>query len=161
MRRGENPTEVLAGVHAAVDELNATGLPSGVKNVVPIYDRTDLVNNTPPHGDAHAPRRARDRARRAVPVPRQRARGAADGDHHPALAAIRVHLYAFFRHPGELAELGRARFRNHRGRHADHGRAHRPRAGDPPLGVASGHRDGRDFRNAALEVERPIFLSRS
>jgi cobalt-zinc-cadmium resistance protein CzcA len=45
MRRGENPSEVLDGVHAAVDELNATGLPSGVK-MVPIYDRTDLVNNT-------------------------------------------------------------------------------------------------------------------
>jgi cobalt-zinc-cadmium resistance protein CzcA len=45
MRRGENPTAVLEGIHEAVDELNATGLPEGVK-LVPIYDRTDLVNNT-------------------------------------------------------------------------------------------------------------------
>jgi heavy metal efflux system protein len=45
MRRGENPSAVLAGVHEAVDELNATGLPSGVR-LVPTYDRTDLVNNT-------------------------------------------------------------------------------------------------------------------
>ena len=45
MRRGENPSAVLAGIHEAVDELNATGLPSGVR-MVPIYDRTDLVNNT-------------------------------------------------------------------------------------------------------------------
>ncbi len=45
MRRGENPSAVLEGVHQAVEELNATGLPSGVK-MVPIYDRTDLVNNT-------------------------------------------------------------------------------------------------------------------
>jgi cobalt-zinc-cadmium resistance protein CzcA len=45
MRRGENPSEVLAGVHEAVDELNASGLPPGVK-MVPIYDRTDLVDNT-------------------------------------------------------------------------------------------------------------------
>ncbi len=45
MRRGENPTEVLAGVHEAVNELNRTGLPRGVR-IVPIYDRTDLVNNT-------------------------------------------------------------------------------------------------------------------
>jgi len=45
MRRGENPTAVLAGVHEAVDELNATGLPAGVR-IVPTYDRTDLVNNT-------------------------------------------------------------------------------------------------------------------
>jgi cobalt-zinc-cadmium resistance protein CzcA len=45
MRRGENPSAVLAGVHQAVEELNDTGLPAGVR-IVPIYDRTDLVNNT-------------------------------------------------------------------------------------------------------------------
>jgi len=45
MRRGENPTAVLEGIHQAVDELNATGLPQGVK-IVAIYDRTDLVDNT-------------------------------------------------------------------------------------------------------------------
>jgi cobalt-zinc-cadmium resistance protein CzcA len=45
MRRGENPSEVLQGIHEAVEDLNATRLPRGVK-VVPIYDRTDLVNNT-------------------------------------------------------------------------------------------------------------------
>jgi cobalt-zinc-cadmium resistance protein CzcA len=45
MRRGENPSQVLAGVHQAVDELNAGALGANVK-IVPIYDRTDLVNNT-------------------------------------------------------------------------------------------------------------------
>jgi cobalt-zinc-cadmium resistance protein CzcA len=45
MRRGENPTEVLKGIHQAVAELNASGLPAGVK-MVTIYDRTDLVDNT-------------------------------------------------------------------------------------------------------------------
>jgi len=45
MRRGENPSEVLRGVHAAVEELNTGVLPAGV-TIVPIYDRTDLVNNT-------------------------------------------------------------------------------------------------------------------
>jgi heavy metal efflux system protein len=45
MRRGENPTEVLKGIKEAVDEINATKLPKGVK-IVPIYDRTDLVHNT-------------------------------------------------------------------------------------------------------------------
>ncbi|MCS7023301.1 MAG: CusA/CzcA family heavy metal efflux RND transporter [Bryobacteraceae bacterium] len=44
MRRGQNPSEVLARVHEAVDELNAT-LPDGVRLNV-IYDRTELVNNT-------------------------------------------------------------------------------------------------------------------
>jgi cobalt-zinc-cadmium resistance protein CzcA len=45
MRRGENPSEVLQGIHEAVEELNSTRLPSGVR-LVPIYDRSDLVNNT-------------------------------------------------------------------------------------------------------------------
>src|SRR5438046_3030359 len=45
MRRGENPSRVLRGIHETVDALNVTGLPEGVK-IVPIYDRTELVNNT-------------------------------------------------------------------------------------------------------------------
>lgn len=45
MRRGENPTEVLKNLHTAVDEINATKLPPGVRMNV-IYDRTDLVDNT-------------------------------------------------------------------------------------------------------------------
>ncbi len=45
MRRGENPSEVLQGIKEAVDELNATHLPAGVR-IVPIYDRADLVHNT-------------------------------------------------------------------------------------------------------------------
>jgi cobalt-zinc-cadmium resistance protein CzcA len=45
MRRGENPTEVLKGVHEAVEDINANKLPPGVK-IRGIYDRTDLVGNT-------------------------------------------------------------------------------------------------------------------
>src|SRR5882757_5834868 len=45
MRRGENPSEVLAQLKIAIDELNQTRLPHGVR-LVPIYDRTDLVDNT-------------------------------------------------------------------------------------------------------------------
>src|SRR5215813_10970832 len=45
MRRWENPSEVLKGVKAAMDELNNDRLPAGVK-IVPFYDRTDLVSNT-------------------------------------------------------------------------------------------------------------------
>ncbi|WP_291983208.1 CusA/CzcA family heavy metal efflux RND transporter [Luteitalea sp.] len=45
MRRGENPSEVLAGVSATVEALNRTGFPPGVQ-IVPIYDRRDLVSNT-------------------------------------------------------------------------------------------------------------------
>ncbi|MEP7355068.1 MAG: efflux RND transporter permease subunit, partial [Acidobacteriota bacterium] len=45
MRRGENPTDVLKSIKEAVVDLNANRLPPGVK-LSPIYDRTDLVNNT-------------------------------------------------------------------------------------------------------------------
>jgi cobalt-zinc-cadmium resistance protein CzcA len=45
MRRGENPTRVLQGVRAAVDDLNVHQLPKGVR-VWPFYDRTDLVHST-------------------------------------------------------------------------------------------------------------------
>jgi cobalt-zinc-cadmium resistance protein CzcA len=45
MRRGENPSEVLRGVHEAVEDINSTRLPPGVQ-IRPIYDRKDLVENT-------------------------------------------------------------------------------------------------------------------
>src|SRR5262249_34675277 len=45
MRRGENPSDVLEEVNKAVAELNASGLPEGVR-VAPFYDRTTLVDNT-------------------------------------------------------------------------------------------------------------------
>ncbi len=45
MRRGENPSVVLAGVREAVTALNAHTLSDGVK-INPFYDRTDLVNTT-------------------------------------------------------------------------------------------------------------------
>jgi heavy metal efflux system protein len=45
MRRWENPSEVLQRIHAAVEELNATKLPPGVR-IVPFHDRTELVRKT-------------------------------------------------------------------------------------------------------------------
>jgi cobalt-zinc-cadmium resistance protein CzcA len=45
MRRGENPSRVLEGVHAKVAELNERILPRGMK-IEPFYDRTLLVGNT-------------------------------------------------------------------------------------------------------------------
>src|SRR5439155_7321290 len=45
MRRGENPSEILQGVHRAVEDLNAGRLPPGVR-IRGIYDRTDLIANT-------------------------------------------------------------------------------------------------------------------
>jgi cobalt-zinc-cadmium resistance protein CzcA len=45
MRKGENPSEVLAAVKEKVEELNATGLPKGVQ-IAPFYDRTWLIERT-------------------------------------------------------------------------------------------------------------------
>ena len=45
LRRGENPSEVLKALKEAVDELNTSGLPRGVR-IRAIYDRTELVQNT-------------------------------------------------------------------------------------------------------------------
>jgi cobalt-zinc-cadmium resistance protein CzcA len=45
LRRGENMSEVLAATKEAIDEINASRLPPGVR-IVATYDRTDLVNNT-------------------------------------------------------------------------------------------------------------------
>ncbi|MEP6593212.1 MAG: efflux RND transporter permease subunit, partial [Acidobacteriota bacterium] len=45
LRRGENPSVVLDGVHAKVRELNEGILPKGM-TIVPFYDRTNLVSLT-------------------------------------------------------------------------------------------------------------------
>src|SRR5262249_7594491 len=51
MRRGENPSVVLAALRARVAVLNERILPKGVK-INPFYDRTDLVATTL-HTDFH------------------------------------------------------------------------------------------------------------
>ena len=45
MRRGQNPSNVLAGLRARIQELDAHALPDQVK-LVPFYDRTELVDTT-------------------------------------------------------------------------------------------------------------------
>ena len=45
MRRGENPRNVLDGIHATVEEINRHYLPAGVR-MVPHYDRTELIQRT-------------------------------------------------------------------------------------------------------------------
>ena len=45
LRRGENPRDVLDGVHDAVARINHDVLPAGMK-IVPFYDRTRLVETT-------------------------------------------------------------------------------------------------------------------
>ncbi|MFI5148193.1 MAG: efflux RND transporter permease subunit [Bacteroidia bacterium] len=45
MRKGENASKVLEGIHEKVDELNKTILPSDVQ-IEPFYDRTRLIHYT-------------------------------------------------------------------------------------------------------------------
>jgi cobalt-zinc-cadmium resistance protein CzcA len=45
MRRGENPRDVLDGIHAKVEEINRHYLPAGIV-MVPHYDRTELIHRT-------------------------------------------------------------------------------------------------------------------
>src|SRR5215468_7227332 len=45
LRRGENPSVVLDGIHEKVAQLNDSILPKGMK-IMPFYDRTDLVSAT-------------------------------------------------------------------------------------------------------------------
>jgi len=45
LRRGENPSTVLDGIHQRIDELNGGMLPEGMR-LVPFYDRSRLVNLT-------------------------------------------------------------------------------------------------------------------
>jgi cobalt-zinc-cadmium resistance protein CzcA len=45
MRRGENPSRVLSGIHERVRELNEEILPSGMR-IEPFYDRSTLIERT-------------------------------------------------------------------------------------------------------------------
>ncbi len=45
LRKGENPAQVLEGIHAKVEQINREVLPKGVK-IVPYYDRSTLVDKT-------------------------------------------------------------------------------------------------------------------
>ncbi|MFN4259715.1 MAG: CusA/CzcA family heavy metal efflux RND transporter [Gemmataceae bacterium] len=45
MRKGENPSEVLRRVQEAVQQLNETAMPDGVR-IVPYYDRSHLIEAT-------------------------------------------------------------------------------------------------------------------
>ncbi|HEY6356288.1 MAG TPA: efflux RND transporter permease subunit, partial [Burkholderiaceae bacterium] len=45
MRKGENPSKVLDGLHRKITEVNARGLPAGVQ-IEPFYDRSWLIAKT-------------------------------------------------------------------------------------------------------------------
>ena len=156
MRRGENPSQVLKGVHEAIDELNGTMLPPGAA-IVPIYDRTDLVDNTL-HTVTHTLVEGLVIVVAVLFLFLGSVRAA-------VLTAITIPLSLLFAFvcmhfsgiPANLLSLGAIDF----GiivdgtlvmvEHIVHALSHRqPRAGEGALDV---------IRDAALEVERPIFFS--
>jgi cobalt-zinc-cadmium resistance protein CzcA len=156
MRRGENPSQVLAGIHAAVDELNGTTLPRGVR-IAPIYDRTDLVNNT-----LHTVTRTLIEGLLIVLAVLFLFLGSVRAAFLTAITIPLSLLFAFAcMHysgiPANLLSLGAIDF----GiivdgtlvmvEHVVHTLSHRqPEAGETALDI---------IRDAALEVERPIFFS--
>ena len=123
MRRGENPTRGPRGIKEAVEELNTNRLPEGVK-IAPIYDRTDLVNNTL-HTVTHTLLEGLVIVVFVLFLFLGSARAA-------LLTAITIPLSLLFAFvcmhfsgiPGEPAQSRRAGFRHHRRRHAGDGRAH-------------------------------------
>lgn len=160
MRRGENPSEVLKGIKDAVEELNSTRLPKGVK-VEAIYDRADLVDNTL-HTVTHTLLEGLTIVVFVLFIFLGSIRAA-------LLTAITIPLSLLFAFvcmhltgiPANLLSLGALDFgiivdatlvMVEHILHVLHQREHQPNW-KPKLGVLSAVRD------AALEVERPIFFS--
>ena len=156
LRTGEKTQDVLKRVEAKTKELNDEILPKDVK-VVPFYDRT--------RSD-----RADDAGRGAKPVARHvagrrgpdlfplRFPGGIDRrHHHPAVAAVRVHLSRSAERLGQPAVHRRDRFRHPGGWRGGHGGKH-----FPPDRRA--HRERRStsceiIKDAAAEVDRPLFYA--
>ena len=125
MRRGENPSEVLARVQAAVEELNSGMLPKGVV-VKNFYDRTFLIQNTL-HTVAHSVTLGITLVVLVLLLFLGR----------PSMAAlvaltipfsllVALLLMYVTKHSHRAAFRGGDRLRHHRRRRGHHGREHRP-----------------------------------
>ena len=157
MRRGENPSVVLAALRERVAELNGGALPQGRARSTPFYDRTDLVDTTLKTVFHNLAEGALLVVVVLFVVPAQPARVADRRARHPALARRVVHLPARARHVREPAVDGRGRLRHHRRRRGDPGRAPVP----PRRDAARPPRDAERARilHAAREVARPTLFS--
>ena len=159
LRRGENPKDVLDGVHEAVERINKDVLPPGMK-IVPFYDRTRLVDTTlHTVGAQHA--RGRGRSCRLVLWLFLRA---VSGSIAVAVTMPLALLTAFVGpllrgRAGEPALDGRDRLR-HPARRRRHPR--RERLPPPRRGAAAARATCRDVvARAAKEVVRPTLFSMS
>ena len=125
MRKGENPSVVLEGVKAKIDELNKSILPKGVQ-LVPYYDRAWLIDNTLQTVFKNLGGRRAAGLSRAVPLPGEIPAGGDRGGRHSAGAARDVHRPEDQRHSGEPAFARRDGLRHHRGWRGDRRREYLP-----------------------------------
>ena len=157
LRRGENMSEVLAATTDAIDEINSSRLPADVR-IVPIYDRTELVSNT-----LHTVSRTLLEGFTVVILVLMFFLGSLRAALLTALTIPLSLLFAFICMyyngvPANLLSLGALDFGiivdgtlvmvEHIVRNLSH--AHTERRARSPFDV---------IRDAALEVERPIFFS--
>ncbi len=153
--KGENPSRVLEGVHAAVRELNENDLPKDVR-IVPYLDRTTLVSAT-----VHTVARTLLEGMIVVTLVLLLFLGSVRAalivaSHDPVVAARRVHIHAPFGDSGQPPVVRRDRFRHHRGRRDLRGRRHfaasgvRWRRSDGRLGA------GGDGQRCARRVLRHV-----
>ena len=160
MRKGENPSEVLAAVKERVKELNDTILPKGV-TVEPFYDRTSLIDTTLHTVFKNLLEGALLVIDRAVPVPGALPRGGDRRRHHSAGAARHLHRPAAAQPAREPALAGRHGFRHHRGRRGDRAGEHLP----PPFGRACKRIEDREtvkrrhHRGRGAKSGRPTLFS--
>ena len=120
MRKGENPSDVLAGIKKTVNALNARGLPLGVQ-IKPYYDRQWLIDKNPAHGVRQPGRGCAAGGRRAAAVPGQPAGRADRGQRDPDGLAEHLHRPDLPGAAGQSAVAGGDGFRHHRGRRGDRG----------------------------------------
>ena len=90
LRRGENPSVVLEGIHEKVAQLNDSILPKGMR-IAPFYDRTRPRQRDARHGSPQSALRRAARGRRRLAVPAQPALFVDRRVDHSAGAAHRLH----------------------------------------------------------------------
>jgi hypothetical protein len=109
-RFGQNALDVIANVKAKIAEITP-GLPAGAE-IVPVYDRSELIERAIGNLQVDAARGEPDRRRRVRDLPAACAQRA--GGHHHAAARhpVRLHRHAFARPGLEHHEPGRHRDRD-------------------------------------------------
>ena len=164
MQKFERTMEVVTRVREAVAKLNTDGtLPKGVQ-IVPFYDRGDLVGDHREHGAAQHDVRHHPDLPDPVAVPGQPALGDHCRGHHPGRAVRCGHHHGAAGRIGQPAFDRRHRSRHHRRWHRDHGGEHLPSPGashrraitDPEASLTD---KLRRVLAAAVEVDKSILFS--